>query len=144
MHFVRSPFLNSWFVLQIAEITPQPPSCPPPRGAEDEAENSPGAPEPHDQLQRCGKGTGGAGNCSEPGPAQAETAPERPRAAHPQPCSWCETKTKPQPEPWRINLSPSQGPVHIGKHRTTHGTGLTSRCVGFAKKKNHKKNHERV
>lgn len=33
MHFVWFPFLNSWFVLQIAEITPQPPPLNPPRGS---------------------------------------------------------------------------------------------------------------
>lgn len=137
MHFVWFPFLNSWFVLQIAEITPQPPSCPPPRAAvEDEAENSPGAPEPHDQLQRCGKETGGAegsersrelppgrGQSSLPAPRprhrQQHPQSETPRAAQGSAASavLLVRAKKKKPEPSRVNVSSSQAPVHIGEHR---------------------------
>lgn len=73
MHFVWVPFLNSWFVLQIAETTCQTP--PVPRGCPGwhwgRAENSHGAPEPPAHLQRCGRETRSGGAA---GPGQERRA----------------------------------------------------------------------
>lgn len=115
------------------------PSPPPARpgqpwaAVEDEAENSPGAPEPHDQLQRCGKETGGAqgprraGSCPRPG-LRAGPASAAPRTRHRQQHPRSESqgsgssagllvREKNKPEPSRVNFSSSQAPVHIGEHR---------------------------
>lgn len=103
---------------------------------EDEAENSPGAPEPQDQLQRCGKETGGAeesvrsrellpaGAQSRPrlgcsaDPAQAAAPPERdPAHGSGQRILSRALGARKIPKPSRVNFSSSQAPVHIGEHR---------------------------
>lgn len=121
---------------RLQKSLPSPPPAPHPgqpwAAVEDEAENSPGAPEPHDQLQRCGKETGGArgprraGSSPRPGlragPASAAPAPAQ-AAAPPEPdpgqriLSRDLGARKNNPEPSRVNSSSSRAPVHIGEHR---------------------------
>lgn len=118
---------------RLQKSLPGPPPAPPGQpwaAVEDEAENSPGAPEPHDRLQRCGKETGGAegslpaGAQSRPrlgcsaDPAQAAAPPERdPAHGSGQRILSRALGARKIPEPSRVNFSSSQAPVHIGEHR---------------------------